>query len=255
MKTRRKTEWFDDDSLWREFFPFLFSDQKLASTPAQVRKALKLTKPRGKSVLDLCCGPGRCSIVLAKKGFKVTAVDRTQYFLDVAKERAQAAKVKVEWIQADMRDFVRPQAFDLVLNMWTSFGYFDDPDDDLRVLRNIHRSLRPGGVCLIDIIGKECAARFQQSNFAERQPDGTIMFQHHEVAKDWTKLHQEWILLYPDGRTKKFRFTLTLYSGRELRERMELAGFTEVQLYGNLDGDNYGRYAQRLVAVGRKLKK
>jgi len=252
MKPRRKQEWFDDDSLWREIYPFLFPERRIAATPEQVRKVLKLTKPRGKKVLDLCCGPGRCSIVLAKKGFKVTGVDRTRFFLDVARERAETTKVKVEWIQQDMRDFVRPKAFDLVLNLWTSFGYFDDPNEDLRVLRNIHKSLRPGGVCLIDVIGRECVAKFQQSNFAERLPDGTVMFQHHHVAENWTKMHQEWTILRVNGRTKTLRFSLTLYSGGELRARLEQAGFKNIKLYGSLDGDDYGPYAQRLIIVGQK---
>jgi 2-polyprenyl-3-methyl-5-hydroxy-6-metoxy-1,4-benzoquinol methylase len=73
MKTlRRKKEWFDDDSFWRELYPFMFPEKRIAEADEQVAKALALTNPPGKSVLDLCCGPGRCSIALAKKGFSVT---------------------------------------------------------------------------------------------------------------------------------------------------------------------------------------
>ena len=73
MKTaKRKKEWFDDDSFWRELYPFMFPEQRFAAADEQVTQALALTKPAGKSVLDLCCGPGRCSIALAKKGFHVT---------------------------------------------------------------------------------------------------------------------------------------------------------------------------------------
>lgn len=62
----------------------------------------------------------------------------------------------------DMRDFVRADAFDLVLSMFTSFGYFDDKNEDLQVLRHISNSLRSGGVCLIEVMGKECLARIYQ---------------------------------------------------------------------------------------------
>jgi len=52
------------------------------------------------------------------------------------------ARLAIELVQADMRGFVRPEGFDLALSLFTSFGYFDDAEDDLRVLRNVHRSLR-----------------------------------------------------------------------------------------------------------------
>src|SRR5260370_1208944 len=106
MKTRtRKREWFDDDSFWRELYPFLFPKERIADADEQIAKALALTKPTGKSVLDLCCGPGRCSMALAKRGFSVTGVDRTKYLLDKARARATAEGVKIEWVQKDMRDF------------------------------------------------------------------------------------------------------------------------------------------------------
>ena len=130
-------------------------EYEFAATPEQVEKALVLTKPNGKVALDLCCGPGRCSIALAQTGFRITGVDRTKYLLDKARANARAAKVKIEWVQTDMRDFARTDAFNLILSMFTSFGYFDDKNEDIQVLRNIFTSLRPGGVCLIDVMGKE----------------------------------------------------------------------------------------------------
>ena len=66
-----------------------------------------------------------------------------------------AARVKVDWIRQDMRDFVRANCFALVLSMFTSFGYFDDKRQDLIVLKNMFASLQPGGACLIELLGKE----------------------------------------------------------------------------------------------------
>jgi len=78
------------------------------------------------ALLDLCCGPGRFTIPLALKGFNVTGVDRTIFLLDHAREYAARELAKVEWVESDMRRFSRPDSFDLVINMYTSFGYFDD---------------------------------------------------------------------------------------------------------------------------------
>jgi SAM-dependent methyltransferase len=251
MPKARKREWFDDDSYWRDLYPFMFRDSRIAAATEEAAKAIRLTKPRGKMVLDLCCGPGRFSVALAKRGFAVTGVDRTRYLLDKARARARAARVKVEWIQQDMRDFIRPDAFDLALSMFTSFGYFDDKREDLQVLRNISGSLRPGGACLVDLMGKERLAKILVATSSETLADGTRLVQRHEIVEDWTRIRNEWILIRK-GRAKSFKFDLTIYSGQELKERMEQAGFADVRLYGNLDGSGYGPQAERLIAVGRK---
>jgi len=253
MTTRRKREWYDDDAFWRDLYPFMFPKKRLADTPAQIARVLSLTAPPGKSVLDLCCGPGRCSIALAQKGFSVTGVDRTRFLLDKARAKARAAKVKIEWVQMDMRDFVRPDCFDLALSMFTSFGYFDDKTQDVAVLRNIFTCLRPAGVFLMDVMGKERLAKILQPTTSQVLPDGTMLVQRHEVFDDWTRIRNEWILLRR-GRTKSFKFHHTVYSGQEMRDRLEQVGFDDVRLYGNLDGDEYGPDAQRLIAVARKPK-
>ena len=249
--TARKKEWFDDASFWRELYSVMFTQNRIADAQKQVAKALALTKPAGKSVLDLCCGPGRCSIALAKRGYSVTGVDKTKYLLDKARVQARAARVEIEWIQKDMRDFVRPDSFALVLSMFTSFGYFDDRREDMIVLENMFTSLQPGGACLIEVLGKERLARILQPTSSSMLADGTLVVERHEIFDDWTRVRNEWLVLRK-GRVRSFKFHHTVYSGLELRDRMERAGFVNVTLYGNLDGDEYGPSAERLVAIGRK---
>ena len=251
MTTRRKKEWFDNDAFWKELYPFMFPDQRFTQIREQIEKVLTLTRPPGKAALDLCCGPGRYSMALAKAGFKVTGVDRTKFLLNKARAKARAAKRKIEWIQMDMRDFVRADAFDLVLSMFTSFGYFDNKSEDMQVLYNIFTSLRPGGVCLIDVMGKERLARVLQPTMSNVLPDGTQLVQRHEIFDDWTRIRNEWILIRK-GRARSFKFHHTIYSGQELRDRMERVRFTNVRLFGNLDGDAYDPNAHRLIAVAHK---
>lgn len=251
MSPRRKTEWFDDDAFWQELYPFMFPEERFTQTPEQIEKVLALTKPAGKTALDLCCGPGRCSVVLAQAGFQVTGVDRTSFLLDTARTKAGVANVTVEWVQADMRDFVRPGAFDLVLSMFTSFGYFNNKDEDVLVLGNILTNLKPGGVCIIDVMGKERLASILQPTTSSVLQDGAKLIQRHEIFDDWTRIRNEWILIRK-GKAKSFEFHHTIYSGQEMRDRMERVGFADVRLYGNLDGEEYGPNAHRLIAVGKK---
>jgi SAM-dependent methyltransferase len=248
---RRAKEWFEDEVFWRELYPFMFSERRIAEADAQMSKVLALTKPTGNTVLDLCCGPGRCSIALAKRGFRVTGVDRTKYLLNKARTKARAAGLNMEWVREDMRDFVRLNSFALVISMFTSFGYFDDKEEDAAVLGNMFASLQPRGACLIEVLGKERLAKVLQATTSSDLPDGSVVVERHKIFDDWTRIANEWLVIR-GARVKRFKFHHTIYSGQELRDRMELAGFVDVRLFGNLDGDEYGPGAERLIAVGRK---
>ena len=89
-----------------------------------------------------------------------------------------------------MRNFVRPVAYDLVLNLFTSFGYFNDKEDDMRVLRNIHVSLKPTGVCLFDMISKEWLAKHLQVTTSTLLDDGSLLVKRIGVFDDWAPYPQ-----------------------------------------------------------------
>jgi SAM-dependent methyltransferase len=187
-------QWFEDESLWVDLNPFSFSEERLRAGEDEVAKVLALvglTDSAGRAVLDLCCGPGRHAVPLAQRGMRVTGVDRTPFHLDRARERARLAGVDVEWVDADMRDFRRPTAYDLALSLFTSFGYFDSRDDDLRVLRNVRASLRSRGALVIDVMGKEWLARHFQPTRSRSLPDGTLLIDRSAVVDDWTRVENQ----------------------------------------------------------------
>jgi 2-polyprenyl-3-methyl-5-hydroxy-6-metoxy-1,4-benzoquinol methylase len=250
-RQRRAQQWFDNDVFWRETFSYIFAEKRVALASEVVDKVLRLTNLQGKSALDLGCGTGRFSIALAERGFSVTGVDRTKYLLDKARAKARSMHITVEWVQKDMRDFVRPEAYDFVLSMFSTFGYFDDRREDAAVLANISRSLRPDGVFLMDIMGKEILAKIFQRSSAQTLPDGSVLVEQRSILDDWTRVLNEWTVIR-NGRARKFTLLLNIYSGQELRQEMERAGLVDVKLYGNLDGDPYGPDATRLIAIGRK---
>jgi SAM-dependent methyltransferase len=246
-------EWFEDDSLWRELYPFMFPEERFRLGEEEVDKVARLAGPAERpdlAVLDLCCGPGRHSVPLAQRGMRVTAVDRTRFLLERARERARQAGLAVEFVESDMREFRRPGAFDLALSLFTSFGYFGPREEDLRVLRNLQASLKPDGVLVIDVVGKEWLARQFQQTRSRSLPDGTLLVERSKVVDDWTRIENEWILVR-DGRARTFRFRLSVYSGQELKDRLAGVGFARVTLYGDLDGAPYDREASRLIAVAR----
>jgi SAM-dependent methyltransferase len=185
------------------------------------------------------------------RGFRVTGVDLSPFLLAKAKERAEVAGVEIEWIHDDMRRFSRSEAFDLCLSMFTSFGYFENKEDDITVLRNIHDSLVSGGTCLIDVVGKEWLAKHFLPTSSRELNDGTLMIQRREIYEDWSKIRNQWILL-KDGKAKEYRFHHTIYSAQELKDRLIEVGFDSVIIYGDLDGSEYGPDARRLIAIAQK---
>jgi SAM-dependent methyltransferase len=207
----------------------------------------------GSAVLDLCCGVGRHSLEFARRGHTVTGVDRTAAYLRTARGAAEAEGLAVEWIEADAREFLRPAAFDLAINMYTSFGYFEDPAEDRGVAENLCASLKPGGTLVMDLMGKERLARIFSPRSWDELPDGSLFLQEREIRDDWTWIENRWILV-KDGQRKDFSLGHRLYDGAGLRTLLLGSGFESVALYGDLDGAPYDNEARRLVAVAQKAE-
>lgn len=245
------SSWFNNEALWRDFYPYIFSEERIEAAAEEVRQICELTGVREGAVLDLACGPGRHAVAFAERGFDVTGVDLTPFLLEKARERAKNAQAVVEWVRSDMREFVRPEAFDLAVSLFTSFGYFDDEEDDIRVLKNIRESLSARGTCVIDVMGKERIARDFEPTFSERLSDDSLLVQRREITDDWSRIQNEWVLVRDDTAITH-RFEHAIYSGRELKDRLQQAGFADIRLYGGFGGSPYDRQAQRLVAVAKK---
>jgi SAM-dependent methyltransferase len=236
--------WFENDDFWRTFYPWMFHERRFAGAETEVDGVIALSGVEQGAVLDLCCGPARHSLALSKKGFRVTAVDASEFLLGKARERAEGSPI--EFVRSDMRAFRREDSFDLAINLFTSFGYFEDRAEDLRVLENVHASLKKGGVFIMDVMGRECVARLPCSTAWEQSPDGDIWIDHAEILPGWSNIRTQWLLVKPD-RTLRYELQLNLYSGQELSDALTRAGFSDVQIFGSLNGTPYDRTATRLA--------
>jgi cyclopropane fatty-acyl-phospholipid synthase-like methyltransferase len=243
--------WHEDDNFWEIWQPVLFSEERVAQAPEQVDKIVSLLGiTPGAMVLDLGCGIGRHSLEMARRGFHVTGVDRTASYLEKAKKQADAEKLNIEFIHEDMRSFCRPESFDAVINMFTTFGYFKDEEENVKVMSNIYASLKPGGSLIMDTLGKETLSKvFQERIWGER--DGVIVLQHQKVLDNWSWMQSQWTMIKGTERVDN-EISLRLYSGTEMAKLLSGCGFSQVDIYGSLDGTPYDHTAQRLVVVGSK---
>ena len=103
----------------------------------------------------------------------------------------------------------------------------------------------------MELMGREILARGFLPTTSEELADGRLLIQRHEICDDWTRVKNQWILIEGDKATT-FRFQHSVFSGQELKDKLLDVGFGEVELFGGLDGREYGREARRLVAVARK---
>ncbi|MCG3131408.1 MAG: Ubiquinone biosynthesis O-methyltransferase [Phycisphaerae bacterium] len=244
--------WHEDDAFWLDAQSFIFSEERRRQAPAEVADVIKLLSlPAGADVLDLGCGVGRHALEFARRGFRVTGVDRLSPWLDIARDSARQERLSVEWVHADMLEFQRPAAFDAAVSLLTSFGYFADPLDDLRVARNVLTSLKPGGAFVIDLMGREVLARIFRQRDWQQAPDGSILLEDRRVCDDFAWLEATWTILRADRRTEH-RIGMRLYSAADLKNLLTSAGFASAAAYGALAGGPYDLNASRLVIVGKK---
>jgi len=268
-----KKEWFNDEDFWKYYAPVIFDKKRWEEVPEVACAITGLAElrqyGRGKSdecgprALDLCCGVGRIAAELARSGYAVTGVDINAAFLETAREDAAYEGLDIEYVHCDARSFKRPLFFDTAVNLYISLGYFENPAEDLLLVRNVYDSLKPGGSFIIETLGKEIAVRdFTPGEWFERA--GYAVLTEYEAVDSWAGLKNRWILIKmdtpgsPDGSPESMpkriekTFTQRLYAASELRTLLLQAGFSSVEIYGGWDERAYDQYAETLIAVGRK---
>lgn len=248
-----KPVWHESEEFWDAFQEYVFAPETVEKASEQIEQTLSLLDlPSDGVVGDVPCGVGRHAVELADRGFRVTGVDATAAYLERAKERARERGVseRTELVHEDMRAFSRPEEFDAILNLYTSFGYFEDRVDDERTARNFYDSLRLGGTLLMSLTSKETlAGKFEQRTWGER--DGTYFLEEHQITDDWSWMENRWIVVTEDE-TREFTVSHRLYSAFELTALLERVGFEDVSVYGNLAGDPYDESASHLVVVATR---
>jgi SAM-dependent methyltransferase len=237
------TEWdagavFDEDYLY--FYEGILSER--SDDEADLIWSLGNLRP-GDRVLDLACGHGRLSNRLAARGASVVGLDLTPRFLDRARQEAEALHLDVEYVQGDMRELGRPGEFDVVVNWFTAFGYFDD-ETDRAILRRIHGALRPRGRLLLELLhGPALMRGFLPSVVTRRGQDAVI--DEHRYDPMTGRTHVDRTVLRA-GTIRTFHYSTRLFAYPELRNWLSGAGFATVEGFGH-DAEELTAEARRMV--------
>lgn len=245
-------QWFENEEDWILKRPIIFNRNLVNLTFLEISRLIKLLdlKTDKVDILDLCCGLGRHSLEFARNGFNVTAVDITKPYLKVAEESALRDNLDIRFVHSDMKDFCEPETFDVVANLCTSFGYFDDIEDDLQVLRNIYTSLKPNGKFVIEVLGKEViASTFKEVE--ELEYDGYHVTATSRILDDWSSLECK-RLIRKDDMQQEITAYHRLYSATELKGHLKDIGFENSVVYGNFAGGPYDSKARSMIIISEK---
>jgi SAM-dependent methyltransferase len=232
------------------------SPEAVAAAPAEAKflwKVLDLKK--GSRVLDVPCGTGRHAVRLARRGASVLGVDITEAYLREAR-RAAGKLPNVRFMRGDMRRIPLENEFDAAINLWTSFGYFADPADDLKTLRAVARALKPGGLFLIDLADIVEIRRRLQSRSWSRRADGAYVLEDALYIGGFDpKVVNEWTVLKAGRPPRRSRFVVRAYDRARLFAALRKAGLKPVKTWGGLSEDygSSGPAGARLTVLSRKV--
>ena len=230
----------------------MFTEERAEKESAFVASALGLKA--GASVLDLCCGQGRHSIQLAKRGLRVTSLDLNAEYLELAKQAAATAKVEIETVAADMREIPFEDKFDAIVNMYSSFGYLESEAEDLKVLESAAKALKAGGQLLLDMLNREWAIDNYIQNDWHTGADGTLYVERRDLDLATSRMHVHFIVVdSKGGRRESIGHNIRLYTLTEMTRLLERVGIRVTSVVGGFDSEDYGIVTRRMIIVGRKI--
>lgn len=206
-------------------------------------------------ILDLCCGQGRHSLELARRGFKnVVGVDRSRYLIRLARKRAKAEGLAVCYQEGDARRFrLREGSFHCVAIMGNSFGYFEQEEDDLLLLENAKRALVSRGVLILDIVN----GGWIRENFERRSWEwidaNHFVCRERSLSSDSQRLISREVIVHAErGVIADQFYAERLYSRERILELLGEAGFKEIRFHGTVESDStrkqdLGMMAHRMI--------
>ena len=190
---------------------------------------------QGSRVLDACCGFGRHSLELARQGFDVVGVDRFESYLQEGRRRASEERLSVEFIPMDVRNLQFQGEFDLVINMWTSFGFFDE-ETNASILRSFKACLEPGGALFMQLINRDWVVKNFQPRGWWEVDDELIVIERRELDLATSVIKGEWRFLR-GGKIEDKQMILRIYSCHEFFSLLRSCGFAGMEAYGDSEGN------------------
>lgn len=206
--------------------------------------------PAGARVLDAPCGAGRHARELLQRGLRVTALDLSRHLLDNA--RQQSDHGFPDYVRGDIRALpFAPASFDLVANLFSSFGYFDSDDDNLSVLAEFQRVLRPGGWLVLDFMNEPYVRATLRGNTTRTTDQGWIVSESRTIQGSPPRVEKR-TTLHIGSETHSYLESVRLFSPAELAEALTGAGLTVMHKFGDYLGEPLVPEGPRAILFAQK---
>jgi D-alanine-D-alanine ligase len=251
---------------WRTLFSatYLKTDGDVVESAALTKREVDvmvaaLGLDQDQRVLDLCCGQARHLIELAARGFSnLTGMDRSRYLVRLARKRSLAAGARIGLHEGDARRLpFRPESFDCVSLLGNSFGYFDDPKDDIAVLREVRRVLRRGGRVYLDLADGAWLKMHYERRSWEWLDRRHFACRERALSRDGSKLISREVVAHTRrGVIADNFYAERLYSREQILILLAAAGFEAVEDHGALlaaseRNQDLGMMANRMLLSAR----
>jgi SAM-dependent methyltransferase len=205
-------------------------------------------KPSAK-ILDLACGAGRHSVLLARKGYVVTAVDLSDVLLNEAIRIASMEQLKINFVKSDIRYLQIDDSFDLIINLFTSFGYFQTDDENFVLFQKAYQLLKQGGYFIFDFFNKHHLLK-NLKPLTEENGNGKKTVQKRFVREG--RIEKIIEILSSEGK-KVYNESVKLYSPTELKNKLIEIGFEIINIYGDFECNKFDLdNSERFITVCRK---
>lgn len=229
---RRQSNW------WQSFYDdaamLVLNDQSEQTVRRQVDQMVDVGRfEPGDSVIDQCCGLGQHAIEMATRGFRVTAIDQSDEYIDAARRQSRQRDVPVTFVVADALQYVQTPPVDRIVNWHSSFGYLKSDRGNLKMLQCAFSSLRPGGTMMLDFPNMAHLLQHFQEEMRSPLPGGGKLTRRSRIDLSRGLLRQEWTYELPDGGRRRHQSRLRLYLPDRIRQMMCRAGFAFANVYSH----------------------
>jgi len=254
---------------WRRIFNsiYLKTDADVVEDGNITRKEIDifsgiLSLSLEEKILDLCCGQGRHSLELARRGLKnIYSLDRSHYLIQKARIQAKKEGLNIQFREGDARKLpYSPDSFDVVLILGNSFGYFETVQDDIKVLKEVFRVLKPWGRLLIDVADGEFLKNHYQPRSWEWIDKKYFVCRERSLSADTQRLISREIITHVDkGVIVDQFYGERLYVEEDLYQLLKYSGFEDIVFHGKITSDSQrnqdlGMMEQRHIITSRVKK-
>ncbi len=249
-------EWWRDP---RSHFGELKAESPMLSQRKDIQPAVEFIYSQlgllnGAALLDLCCGPGRYSVELAHKGFEVVGLELNQQYVTLARQVAAGEQVATGFLAGDMRSIPFVNHFDAVINVGTSFGFFDREAEDQQVIESVARSLKPGGVFLLEMGNRDYYLKHFVAKDWRRREDGKVIVIQREFDYVRSRINSTFEVLADGDTEEKWSHSWRAYALVEIAAMLEQAGLILSHTFGNWNSGGYDVDSPRMIVVSKNGK-